>query len=124
MTDKDYSVKLVSTDEGTMDCTIKEFLDGEEKRTLSFYNVPLAVGIEYEEEIPNPINIPTVDYALKSNNQIQEKIYYLIEIVFHHLAKILLTSQMYLIPLASQVHLMYQVHQINRLIQIHLMNLT
>ena len=67
MTDKDYSVKLVSTDEGTMDCTIKEFLDGEEKRTLFFYNVPLAVGIEYEEEIPNPINIPTVDYALKSN---------------------------------------------------------
>jgi len=63
----DYTIKLVATDEGTMDYTIKEYKEGEESRTVFFDNVPLSKGITYSGNIPKPLNISSSDYALTDN---------------------------------------------------------
>lgn len=67
LNDKNYTVRLVSRDEGTMDYTIDEYVLGEETRTVAFEDVPLSVGLSYQADIPEKLDVPASDYALTSN---------------------------------------------------------
>ena len=67
LSDKNYTVSLVSRDEGIMDYTIDEYALGEDTRTVAFNDVPLSVGLSYQASIPEKLNVPASEYALTSN---------------------------------------------------------
>ena len=67
VSNNDYTVKLVATDEGEMDYTIREYADGEESRTVFFDAVPLSTGVIYECNVPKELAVSSSDYALTSN---------------------------------------------------------
>lgn len=64
----DCTIKLVATDIGTMDYTIKEYKEGKEYRTVFFDDVPLSNGIIYNGGIPKQLNVLSSAYALTDNN--------------------------------------------------------
>lgn len=63
----DYRIRLVATDTGTMDYFVTEYLGGSQTRVVSFDDVPLQDGLEYQAAVPSEKDVPAQSYALTSN---------------------------------------------------------
>lgn len=67
MSNGDYSVKLVATGVGTMECLVREYSEGQKRRIIAFNSVPLSLDIICQENIVEQLDIPATEYALRSN---------------------------------------------------------
>ncbi len=71
LTGDDYEVRLVGNDTGTMDYSVQELNeDMQILRTISFQNLALTRGKEYEGKIYEPLYIDKVLYSLESDNSL------------------------------------------------------
>lgn len=71
--ENDYRIETTSNTEGTMDYTVKEYTDAETlARTVSFYDVPVAPGVKYEQDISSEIMNAEDGYSLVCDNKVVE----------------------------------------------------
>ena len=63
----EYKIKVVGTDEGTMDYKVTEIEDNSIMRTVEYSSVPLVPGCEYNASIPQEIYTQTQNYNLFSD---------------------------------------------------------
>ena len=63
----EYKIKVVGTDEGTMDYKVTEIEDNSIMRTVEYSSVPLVPGCEYNASIPQEIYTQNQNYNLFSD---------------------------------------------------------
>ena len=66
LSDDDYFIKLVGSDQGEMNYYVREFADGALSRTISYERIPLTKGKTYDAFVPEESEVASALYDLKS----------------------------------------------------------
>jgi len=67
--DKNYTIRIVAREDGTMDYSIIEVEDDEALRYIEFYDLELSSGQEFSGCIPEGFGINEVEYTLVTNTE-------------------------------------------------------